>query len=64
MQLKLSELRRQAALAQFSPREISPHVLRFIEENGDMVGETIVSVDTDGVRVISDGKISGNATSA
>lgn len=56
MQITLKDLRSIAALAQFSPREIPSPVLKFIETNGELPGETLLSVDPDSVMVI-DGKV-------
>lgn len=52
MQITLKDLRCMAAMAQFSPREVSGPVLRFIETNGELAGETLLSVDPDSVMVI------------
>ena len=41
-----------AAMAQFSPREIPLHVLRVIEDNADLAGEALISIDSDSARVI------------
>lgn len=52
MQITLKDLRCIAAMAQFSPREVPHPVLRFIETNGELAGETLLSVDPDSVRVV------------
>lgn len=51
MQVELKDLRSMAAMAQFSVREVRLDILRLIEENGDLPGETVISVDPDSVRI-------------
>mgnify|MGYP001234998642 CR=1 FL=1 len=45
-----------AAMAQFSLREVRRDIILFIEEHGDLVGETVVSVDADSVRAVKSQK--------
>lgn len=52
MRIILKDLRSTAAMAQFSPREVPSTVLRFIETNSELPGETLLSIDPDSVRVI------------
>jgi len=52
MHVTLKDLRSMAAMAQFSPREVRPDILRLIESSADVAGEALVSVDSDSVLVI------------
>lgn len=52
MRISLKDLRRNAAMAQFSPREVPAHILKLIEESADLAGEAMISVDSDSARVI------------
>lgn len=52
MHITLKDLRSMAAMAQFSPREIPPHVLKVIEESPNLAGETLILLDADSARVV------------
>ena len=52
MQMKLSDLRSMAAMAQFSEREVRSDVLRLIETTGDIPGDAWVSMDATSVNLI------------
>ena len=58
MQLKLSDLRSMAAMAQFSEREVRSDILRLIETTGDLPGDMWVSMDATSVKIIGQ-KVSG-----
>ncbi len=52
VQLKLSDLRSMAAMAQFSEREMRHDVLQLIAVTGHVPGDVWVSMDPKGVRLM------------
>lgn len=52
MQMTLADLRRMAAMAQFSPREMRADVLNLIEESGNLNGDTWISMDATSVKIV------------
>ena len=49
--MTLADLRNMAAMAQFSPREVRPDVLKLIEESGALPGDITVLMDSTSVKI-------------